>query len=110
MNAERKQSVGVLVIYNQKDEDVRIDLDLQKFLGVEQKPGVGLKLVTRTYIKSYFPASYFIRCDSMAKTENLHNNERFRYRGAPMKESITSLPHIMCCVPLTAEINIFGVV
>ena len=42
----------------------------------------------------------------MAKTENLHNNERFRYRGAPMTESITSLPHIMCCVPLTAEINI----
>ena len=43
----------------------------------------------------------------MVKTENLHNNERFRYRGAPMKESITSLPHmIMCCVPLTAEINI----
>ena len=51
VNAERKQSVGVLVIYNLKDEDVRIDLDLQKFLGVEQKPGVGLKLVTRTYIK-----------------------------------------------------------
>ena len=42
----------------------------------------------------------------MAKTENLYNNERFRYRGAPKKESITSLPHIMCCVPLTAEINI----
>ena len=42
----------------------------------------------------------------MAKTENLHNNERFRYRRAPMKESITSLPHIMSCVPLTAEINI----
>ena len=42
----------------------------------------------------------------MAKTENLYNNERFRYRGAPKKESITSLPHIMCRVPLTAEINI----
>ena len=42
----------------------------------------------------------------MAKTENLYNNERFRYRGAPKKESITSLPHIMCCVPLTGEINI----
>ena len=42
----------------------------------------------------------------MAKTENLYNSERFRYRGAPKKESITSLPHIMCCVPLTAEINI----
>ena len=42
----------------------------------------------------------------MAKTENVHNNERFRYRGAPMKESITSLPHILCCVPLTAGVNI----
>ena len=42
----------------------------------------------------------------MAKTENLYNNERFRYRGAPKKESITSLAHIMCCVPLTGEINI----
>ena len=51
VNAERKQSVGVLVIYNLKDEDVMIDLVLQKCLGVEQKPGVGLKLVTRTYIK-----------------------------------------------------------
>lgn len=48
MNAERKQSVGVLVIYNLKDEDVRIDLDLQKFLGAEQKPAVGLDLVTRS--------------------------------------------------------------
>lgn len=51
VNAERKQSVGVLRIYDLKDEDVRIDLDLQKFLGVEQKPGVGLKLVTKAYIK-----------------------------------------------------------
>ena len=30
VNAERKQSVGVLVIYNLKEEDVRIDSDLQK--------------------------------------------------------------------------------
>ena len=51
VNVERKQSVGVLRIYDLKDEDVRIDLDLQKFLGVEQKPGVGLKLVTKAYIK-----------------------------------------------------------
>ena len=51
VNAERKQSVGVLRIYDLKDEDMRIDLDLQKFLGVEQKPGVGLKLVTKAYIK-----------------------------------------------------------
>lgn len=60
MNAERKQSVGVLVIYNLKDEDVRIDLDLQKFLGVEQKPAVGLNLVTRsTYINLKFSLQLF---------------------------------------------------
>lgn len=40
VNAERKQSVGVLVIYNLKEEDVRIDSDLLKLLGVEQKPRV----------------------------------------------------------------------
>jgi len=51
MLKKKNQSVGVLVIYSLKDEDVRIDLDLQKFLGVEQKSGVGLKLGTRTYIK-----------------------------------------------------------
>ena len=51
VNADRKQSVGVLVIYNLKEEDVRIDSDLQILLGVEQKPGVRLQLGTRTYIK-----------------------------------------------------------
>ena len=51
VNADRKQSVGVLVIYNLKEEDVRIDSDLQMLLGVEQKPGVSLQLGTRTYIK-----------------------------------------------------------
>ena len=58
MNAEKNQSVRALVIYNLKEEDVRVDLDKQKFLGVEQKlgvgqkPGVGLKLGARTYINA----------------------------------------------------------
>ena len=58
MNAEKNQSVRALVIYNLKEEDVRVDLDKQKFLGVEQKlgvgqkPAVGLKLGARTYINA----------------------------------------------------------
>ena len=36
VNAEKNQSVRALVIYNLKEEDVRVDLHKQKFLGVEQ--------------------------------------------------------------------------
>ena len=85
VNAEKNQSVQALVIYNLKEEDVRVDLDKQKFLAVEQKLGVGLKLGTRTYIKRLnSPASYFIHCDSIAKTENLPLSWRsLRYGGTP---------------------------
>ena len=33
---KKNQSVGALVIYNRKEEDVRIDTDLKKFIGVGQ--------------------------------------------------------------------------
>ena len=65
VNAEKDESLGALVIYNLKD-DVRIDTDLQKFLGVEQTPAVPLKLGTRTnIIRLNSPSSYFIHCDAM---------------------------------------------
>lgn len=66
VNAEKDESLGALVIYNLKDEDVRFDTDLQKFLGVEQTPAVSLKLGTRTnIIRLNSPSSYFIHCDAM---------------------------------------------
>lgn len=58
VNAVRNQSVGNLVIYNLKEEDVGIDPDLKKFFGVGEKHGTG------TYIKRLnSPASYFTHCD-----------------------------------------------
>ena len=58
VNAVRNQSVGNLMIYNLKEEDVGIDPDLKKFFGVGEKHGSG------TYNKRLnSPASYFTRCD-----------------------------------------------
>ena len=89
VNAVRNQSVGNLVIYNLKEEDVRIDPDLKKIFGVGEKHGTG------TYIKRLnSPASYFI---AMAKMENLHDGKpskllaKFSIREAPMKDSTTLL-------------------
>ena len=60
------------------------------------------------------PASYFIHCDSMAKTEILHNGKlftllaKFSMRGnAYERVDYAALTHNVCCVTLTAGTNIY---
>ena len=70
VNAVKNQYVVLVVIYNLIDGKVQVDSDLQKFIGIDQR------LQTRTYIKRLnSPTRHFIPCDSMAKTENLHNGK-----------------------------------
>ena len=98
VNAVKNQYVVLVVIYNLINGKVKVDSDLQKFIGIDQR------LQTRTYIKRLnSPTRHFIPCDSMAKTENLHNRksssilanfsirgnacERVDYAAPPHRES-----------------------
>ena len=51
VNAVRNQSVGNLVIYNLKEEDVGIDPDLKKFFGVGEKHGTGTYIIREAPMK-----------------------------------------------------------